>query len=310
MEAGTKNTEGKKTFYLIAIILLILLNGFFAYNHWAARKQVKLVEAQRNELDSLYTSVLAELNGNQLHLDTLEGLNETLDSMLLVRYKELEASKKEIEDLLKENKLTKSQYDDARKLIKSLKADNQKYITRIDSLSRRVHYLTLLSDSLSEGLQTQRAVNEQLKSERVILAQKVELGSLLKPENVVATGIRYKSNDREVLTNSAKKTEKLKLCFDVPANQVADAGGKTYLLRLLNPQGTTIAVSAQGSGVFEIAETGEQQQYTLQANFDYANKEKNVCVYWSQTAAYGSGMYKALFYQDGYLLKETEFELK
>ena len=305
-----QSTESKKTFYIIAIIILILLNGFFAYNHWSARKQVQLVEAQRNELDSLYTGVLAELNANQLHLDTLEGLSASLDSMLLLRYQELEESKSEIEALLKENKLTKGQFSDARRLINSLKADNKKYIWKIDSLSERVQYLTHLSDSLSVGLKSEMATNQELMSERVILAQKVTLGSLLKPENVAATGIRLKSNNREVPTTSAKKAEKLRICFDVPVNKVADPGEKTYLVRILNPQNTTIAIRAQGSGVFEIAETGEQQQFTLQAAFSYENKQKNVCVYWSQTAAYGTGTYTAIFYQNGYELKQVKFDLK
>ena len=309
MAAGNQSNESKKTFYIIAIILLILLNGFFAYNHWQSRKEIKQVEAQRNELDSLYTQTLTELNVYQLHLDTLKGKNNTLDSMLLARKNELQASKQEIEALLKENKLTKDQYYEARKLIKSLKAQQKQYIYRIDSLSKRVAYLTDLSDSLTVGLQTEMAENEELRTERVILSQKVELGSLLKPENVVATGVRYKSNDREIPTNSTRKMEKLKICFDVPINPVAEAGSKTYLIRILNPQGATIAVSAQGSGVFELAETGEQQQYTLEAPFEYTGDQKNICAYWSQTAAFGKGTYKVMFYQNGHKLKEVEFNL-
>jgi hypothetical protein len=57
-------------------------------------------------------------------------------------------------------------------------------------------------------------------------------------------------------------------------------------------------------------EAGEQQAYTTTSKFTYDNQKQNVCVRWSQTQAYGEGVYKVYFYQDGHELGFSEFELK
>ena len=309
MMAEAKSKESKKTFYLVLIVILIILNIFFAYNHWTAHELSEQYKTERNELDTLYNGALAELDLQQISLDSLKGANGELDSLLTERQRELDETRQEIETLLAQAKLNEKQLKDARWLIKSLKKENKRYQSQIDTLSKQVIFLTSLSDSLTEGLTSEMLANNELRSEREILSQKAALGSLLKPQGVEGSGIRMKS-DREVPTNSAKKSSKLRVCFDVPKNRVADPGEKTLFLQIQNPQGATIAIETQGSGVFETAENGEEKQYTTKASFDYQGQQKRVCVYWSQTAAYGKGSYKVRFYQDGYFLGENEFTLK
>ena len=298
-------TRDKKTFYIVLIVILILLNGFFAYNHWKARQEnIRLTEEQI-QLRSEYDQVTAELSKNQILLDSLKTANSEKDNALLEQQKELEDKKAQIESLLK----NKKDLDQARALIASLKKDNQKYVSRIDSLSTIVKTLTLRNDSLIAGQQTLIAEKDLLVSEKTSLAKKVELSSLLIPENVEAYGVFMKSNDREVQTNKAKKAEKLKICFDVPENRGIDAGEKAIMLRILNPQGATIAVASQGSGSF-VTDTGEEKQYTTYAFFDYKNQKQKVCTSWKQTQAFGSGTYQVIFYQNGHELGSSSFELK
>ena len=122
--------------------------------------------------------------------------------------------------------------------------------------------------------------------------------------------MRGKSSGKESETDNAKKAEKLKVCFDVPENLVADPGEKTFLVRIISPEGTTMAVQSSGSGTFMVAGSGEQRQYTTSTTIDYDQKPKNVCTYWQQTTPYAQGNYTVEVYQDGYLLSTKKFELK
>lgn len=301
--------ENKKTFYIVLILLLIGLNIFFAYKHMTTKKELVKTTEERNTLDSLLTIAKDSLSANAVRITSLSGKNAELDSLLATRQKELEDAIAQLEKLKKEGNYTRKQLDEARNNVKRLQEENKKYLGKIDSLGTQVQFLTKLSDSLSTGLQTTQAQNQQLQAEKDFLARKVEIGSLLKPENVVGTGVFMKSNDREVPTSKAKKSTRLKICFDVPENLVTDPGTKTILIRLLNPQGATIWVTSSGSGSFT-TDTGEEKQYTLAKTFEYANKVQNVCAYWEQTQAYGSGEYTAVFYQDGHELGQHKFELK
>ncbi|GIV32721.1 MAG: hypothetical protein KatS3mg031_0256 [Chitinophagales bacterium] len=297
--------DSKKTFYIVLIVILIFLNGFFAYNHWKASQLNTKLEEEKTQLTAELDSVDAELKETTAMLDSIYALNTEISADLEAVKKELEEKRKQIEALLRDKK----ELDKARALIKSLKADAQKYMARIDSLNAA---LAALSDTVKVKEEITRKLqseNQQLLSEKTRLTQKVELSSLLIPENIQATGVFLKSNDREVPTTKAKKTQKLKICFDVPENRGVDPGEKTILLRILNPQGATIAITSEGSGLF-VTDQGEETQYTTKAQFTYSNKKQNVCTYWTQTQAFGAGTYKIFFYQNGHQLSSAEFTLK
>jgi regulator of replication initiation timing len=298
----------KETVFII--VILVLLNGYFAFNNYQNKKKNIYLEAKKHELDSLYTGVSAELVSVERSLDSLKGKNVSLDSILSARETELQSMKEQIEVLLKKNKLTALDLNSLKKLVKQLQEENDKYVETINTLNKKINLLTAANDSLRTSLKTEVASNEKLTAEQKILRKKAEQGSLLKPENVKSSGIKISSKNTETETNSSKKTDKLKLCFDVPENKVADAGQKEILIRIISPSGSTISIENQGSGTFTNIETGELTQYTLSAKFEYSQSKTNVCAYWSQNTAFSKGTYKVIFYQNNYQLTESSFVLK
>lgn len=302
--------NNKRGIYIALIILLIILNAFFVYNNITTKKEKEQLEAAKLELDAEYAKVKGDLDTKIQEYESLLGRNAQLDSTVMAMITELEDKKAEIEQLIKEKNWSVSQYNKVKKELSQLKKEKDQFIATIDSLNVAVQQLSLANDSLSTNLEGALGENETLRTEKQTLSQKVEIGSLLKPENIVIAGVRYKSNASERETYSAKKSEKIRFCFNIPKNLVTDPGEKTILVRLVGPGGSTLAVSSQGSGVFVSAENGQQMQYTTKATFQYDNKVKPICIYWSQTAEFASGDYKAYFYQNGYELAMSEFELK
>lgn len=308
--ATEKQGNSKKGLYIGLIVLLILLNAFFVYDSYTKRQEKELLEIQKTELQGEFDAVSADLDAKIQEYEALMGQNAELDSVLQATITELSDAKAGLEKMTKERNWSVGQYNKAKKELANLKKEKEAFVAEIELLKEKVAALSLANDSLNTQLGGALGENEMLKSEKQVLSQKVAIGSLLKPENVEITGVKYKNNGSERETNSAKRSEKLRFCFNVPKNLVSDKGEKTILLRVVGPSGSTLAITSQGSGVFVSAESGEQMQYTTKATFDYAQAVKPICIYWSQTAAFGSGDYKAVFYQNGYELSSHDFTLK
>jgi regulator of replication initiation timing len=302
--------EKKRNILVVVIVLLVLLNGYFAFNHYRTKKKADHFEAKRNEIDSLYSLAIYEIEQAKEKLNLLKGKNQKLDKVLLEREKQLEEKQKQIEALLQKNELTIVELVNARKLVNILRDGSGKYLSEIATLNKSISILTKEKDSLNNTIQNTIAENEILAEEKKKLNNKITQGSLLKPENINGIGTRNRSNGNETETNVAKKAEKIKICFDVPYNRIAEPEEKEIFVKIISPSGSTIAVESQGSGTLIDAETLEPIQYTTTAKFNYNNTKENICVYWKQNTTYSKGKYKVKLYQNNYFLSEGEFELK
>src|ERR1051325_11140271 len=126
---NAQSQDSKKTFYIVLIVILILLNGFFAYNHYKARQANIRLEAEKKALSASLDSIDIALAHTNQKLDSMTGVNAGLDSQLVRIKNDLEDKRAQIERLMR----NKKELDKARVLINSLKTDNQTYLTKIDS---------------------------------------------------------------------------------------------------------------------------------------------------------------------------------
>src|SRR5207244_1404578 len=131
----------------------------------------------------------------------------------------------------------------------------------------------------------------QLQTTNATLSKKVDIASLLKPTSITTTGVKVKSSGKEDETTNAKKVQKLKVCWEIPENEVADPGEKTFYVRIIGPDGITLAAESGGSGVFKDAKDGSPIQYSISTTINYEQKATNSCAYWTQTAPFGKGSY-------------------
>src|SRR5438034_1196681 len=75
-----------------------------------------------------------------------------------------------------------------------LKEMNVVYMSQIDSLNTVNTKLKAENTTLNSNLNVEQSKNQNLSSENSKLANKVAAGSVLKAYNVVAEGLKYKSN--------------------------------------------------------------------------------------------------------------------
>lgn len=308
-EQKSDSRNNRTLIYIILIALLVGANIFLYIKYTQKEKQtITLTEALNIDsmrivdLDAKYTSALTELNA-------MRGQNRLLDSLLDVKESEIKSMKANLDKALKDKKISDAEYKKQVEMLQSVISDLKNQIT---VLEKEKGILIEQKDALGKQLNATLDENGQLKQQNKVLAKKATIGALLKAQNLKAVGVfgRGKKN-KEVETNNAKKVENIRVCFDVDENKASEPGTKVFMLRIVSPEGVTLAVQSQGSGVFELAESGEKSQYTMKQEINYEQKKRNVCMYWEGAAGgFNKGTYTIEVYQDGYNVGTTTLVLK
>ena len=301
--------KGGRDALIVIIILLLIVNAVGGYYLYQGREDNKAITEEKTELSNQYIAVVADLNARQLALDTLKGRNAELDKVIGEMESRLDEQKGEILRLLRKNKLSKAELAETKQLLAALNIENDIFQARIDSVYRANRQLISHNERLEEDLEVERQIKVQLEEEKEVLTAKVELGKLLQPRELIAYGMKTRSNGKEQRTNNIKRLENIKICFDTGENKLLEPGELELFLRIINPKGETIVIESLGSGVLTSAETGEEVQYSRSFEFDYESANKTICILWSQNI-FSVGEYTAEIYQDGYLLGQTSFVLK
>jgi len=152
---------------------------------------------------------------------------------------------------------------------------------------------------------------EELVKTQEKLVEKVTRAAVLQSANLEAFGVKFKRNGKEKETKDFKDVDKIKICYDILENPIADNGSQDLMVRIIHPEGFTLAVKELGSGKFTLAKSGEQRQYTTTAAIDYVNDEvQRYCTYWSYNSDLPPGVYQTELYHHGYQIGQTTFELK
>lgn len=266
-------------------------------------------ETFKEDLDKLnedYAELIAE-NGD------LNSVNEE-------QLAELEAKKAEIEELYR----YKKDFRKAKKKLDSLKVEVNGYLSEIAMLKEQNEKLNEENMVLNSDLDQEKSVNSELSQAKAMLtAEKEELSSknsglsktvyfasVVKVENIVATGYRAKSNGKMVDQKKAKNIENLEVCFETTVNEVANAGSEDFFVRIITPQGETIANDSKGSGVLTNSRNKEKIRYTTVKSYDYANDKTNLCITWKPDGTFNAGNYAVEVYNKGYLCGIGSFQLK
>jgi hypothetical protein len=299
--------NSRTIFYVLLLLLLLGINVYLyiKYNQRSTRnqqltQQVSTDSTQIADLNMKYNEAL-------VNIESYKGQNGQLDSIIAVKEKALMDLKNNYASLQNKTKISKAEFDRQVASMNTIVSDLQNQITELQQQNK---ILITRNDSLGHSLAKEITTSSQLQNTNATLSKKVSMASLLKPTSINATGARTKSNGKEDETTTAKKAEKLKVCWDIPANDVADPGEKTFYVRIISPDGITLAAESGGSGVIKDANDNSPIQYSVSATVVYDQKAATTCTEWKQPAPFNKGIYTVNIYQDGYLVGTQKLELK
>ncbi len=330
--SGGNKPEGKNKQRFTAIIAVtivallavnaVLLASFFQRGKQNAELTTQLDESNeiRKQTEDQYQQALAEL-------EEMRSSNEELNALIDQQKEELRLQKEKIDDLIANGQNLSAARTELRKLrnqVKGYVAELNQLREQNAALSSENANLTERNDSLNFDLETERMNNAQLSSERALLvsekeelvdnnaelARKVSIASVIQVDNIEVAGQKERRSGKMVTRRNASNIDQLQICFNTEANEVAEPGNEYFLIRVINPQGETLAIDDYGSGVFTSQATGEQIRYTIQKEFAYDRTAGSMCTVWAPGQEFSEGTFKVEIYNKGFLAGTSEFTLK
>ncbi|MGI8892228.1 MAG: hypothetical protein ACR2GN_02085 [Bacteroidia bacterium] len=298
-----KEKGSAKTLVIIVIIVLLGVNALLLWQFFDKKSALdstqKTLIVATDERDNLQT----ELDDLKNEYDRINADNATLQSQLSDRDEEIKSKVAEIQRMIQSGDA--AQLKKVRAELAKLKELSKGYITQIDSLNTVAQRLNKENVVLTADLTQEKFKAQNLTDENVLLANKVAIGSVLKTSNIDIAGVRYRSSGKEVSTNRANNTEKIKTCFSLLENLVIDSGPKDIYVRILGPDGAILSTSTE-TFMFK----GQPSIYTTKETIDYDNEKADMCVYWTKGTNYAKGQYTVEIYADGNQIGKSNLTLK
>jgi len=204
----------------------------------------------------------------------------------------------EIKSLIRNKKDLK----EARIKIENLKRISKRYLADIDSLFYINERLASEKDSVIKVNKNINWKNYTLNKKNVQLSDQVNKGSVLEVSNISVEALRFRGTGKEVPTRSAQKTQILRSCFNISANQIAKSGQKSLCIQYLNPRGE-ILNSTDSVNI-------NQVQYSFTDSINYLNKDLEICIDFERNKMLIEGNYVLKVFIDDLFLAESKFNLR
>lgn len=295
-----KNGNGK-SLYIAMIVVLLALNAWLFYNAQQNKKERITYAEDYAKVDSMYTAL--ELNYDKLMMELEKGRGESASKDSVIALLELQLKEQHFQisklqsggNLIAEPASSK-QLKEAKERIAKLESELTFYLAKINEYTDQ--YNALLNDynELQNAYEIEVARNTILQKDRdSILA----IGSTIMTAGIYVIPLQDK-NSGEKEAGKAKKTDKLKINFELVPNILSAGRNQTFFMQLVDPNNVTMQSADSGGSV-----------YSAMVQVDYGGQKKEMhTVYWDQNYTFLQGEYKVKMFHNGYTVGEEVFVLK
>ena len=312
--------------WLIAIALLAMnIFQWYTNNQLSTKNDKQASEVA--ELEKVQTALNKDYEEAMANLEEMRGDNEELNELIETQQSELAKQKEKINGLI----WTQRELKKAKEEIEIMNSSAAGYLAEIRQLKEANADLTesnkklygdneLLTNNLNqsmkdiERLDSTRTVlvtmKEELSEENNVLADKVDMAEAIKINSISVEGFK-KKDDGELKSNKrAKNIQVLRSCLMTETNMVTPSGDETFFIRILNPQGETIAIENSGSGILTDKLKNEEIRYTTSGTVQYDQKDTKVCIDFTPNYTLSPGLYQIETYNKDYMVGKGSFILK
>ncbi|HEV7379734.1 MAG TPA: hypothetical protein VGN64_08080, partial [Dyadobacter sp.] len=141
------------------------------------------------------------------------------------------------------------------------------------------------------------------------LAEKVNIASALRAENLTVNAVSAKGKERDGGKYKAKRIDRLKVNFKLAENAVAKQNEKEIYLRILDPDGAVLSDMATGSGSFVV--NGREVIYSSKQTVNFNNTGQNVDIFYGRGGiTMKDGKYAIEVYSEGFKIGQGDFTVK
>ena len=246
-----------------------------------------VIEGELNELIVKYDEAIAE--------------NEGMDTELVAARERILALRDSVQDM-EANIAVLNRY---RREVNDLKIEKERLFRVVDSLSNENTRLISEIDSTNNVLFERTRMADSLKTSNQNLETKVDMAAQLKLSGLRGEGVIERSSGRLIVNDRTRRVDKIRTCFAITSNALAEPGEKELYVQVYNPNnelvGDQIAVQHEG-GVMV---------YSAATKVFYENEELDVCVLANTVEErLIEGNYKVLVYNGAELIGATSFVLE
>lgn len=305
-----KNNKGVIIVLIVIIALLGLLSGYLFFQVNDLKKEADALKNEKVQAETDTDDYRAQIQLLTAKYDSLIQVHEGLKSELEIErgkvvqlmsdYQQLKRSggnvggsgstmRQRLEEL-------QQQFDESQEAILALKSQNQE--------------LTNENFRAQKLVEETKAQNDKLNQENSRLNKTVEIAKRLKTYELYADAVKVSGGgSKEKQTDKAKKADRIRVCFTILDNQLADKQEKLLYASIKDPDGK-IFTEGDKSKLTLLNDT--EIQYSVKKEIFYDNKTMQLCLNWDvkQDEELKSGDYSVEIYSDGVQIGATEFTLK
>ena len=306
--------KGANTGRIISIIVGAVLAGsvgFFAYKWTQAEKQITNYEVNEDNLTTEIEELERDLEDYQVDMENMDLDLEDKERLLQEKELLIEEKQAKIDQLVRENRLSKKQATELSTKIKQLNYYISKYEAQIEELKTQVAMLEEENSELTAELGNMGNRLREVKRSNDEKQFTIETAKVLNAENFSSYYI--KSSGKRVMDNPIRKRrmDNISICFQITKNTTASKGQKTVYLQIQDPDGNVIRDGGVQSGYAGLTSSGDQP-YTSRASINFDGTTQKVCMDFqkSEDYKYESGSYSVEVYCDGFNIGGGAFEVK
>lgn len=291
----TENNSAKfKVLIGILSALLIALAVYTVTLYNDSKNTVSGLELQKadieNELEDLIANYDEVIKDNELKDKDLLAARERIE-ILLDSVKDAEANI----GLIQRFKAEIGRLKDERKLL----------FKKADSLIAANQMLALERDSTNVVLNETIRVVDSVSERNVAMAETIKKGSVVSAVDLRGEAVIVRSNGKIVDTRRSSRADKVRACFTLTPNSIAERGDRLLYVQVINPKNNLLGKKATmqfENGTLNFSET---------TKVFYENEELDVCVLVDATEAdLVEGRYTINVFDGPKQIATTTMELK
>lgn len=255
-----ENNNKFKIIVGILTLLLIVLAVYTVTLYNDNKDTVTILEDQKSDIESELQELIA--NYDEVIQD-----NEIKDKDLLAARERIEV----LLDSVKDSKANIALIRRYRSEIGKLKDERILLFKKADSLIAVNKLIVAERDNAYLELNETIKVVDSVTEENQSMADKIKVGSIVQATNLVGDGVIIRSSGKIVDTQRSKRADKIRACFALTPNSIAEKGDRMLYIQVINPKNNLLGEK----GVLEF-ENGTLN-YSTSTKVFYENEELDVC---------------------------------
>ena len=288
----------KKTFIIMAIIVLVILIGGFAY-------YVYQKELQMSDMEEAFALEKEALMDEAFELSTTyEGQIARIgnDSLIALLTTEQMKVMRLMEELRTVKVTNERRINELSREIVTLRAIMRNYVIQIDSLNSENQQLREEKERETRRYQQASSQVTQLTREKEQLTERVTLASRMDAVGIQAKLINTRGRDVRRLVQA----DQIEITFQIAKNISAPVGEKNLYFRIMKPDDDIL--QKPNSGVFPFE--GKNIAYSMIKSIEYEGEEMSQTVYWKIEEHLSAGIYRVDIFADGNNIGRKSFTLE